>query len=233
MRKKTRRRARLATGGVLPAAFLFSISPTLSPGLGEAAPAQPQLVDQVVAVVNGEPITLSEAREVSALAPASASPPTLREAVERLIAARLMEREARRYPTEPPSAEEAEATFRAFRERFDDLDDYRATLLRLGIREDYLRRRIERELVVDRYLDRRFGPLVQVNQREVEQYYREVLLPDLPAGAQPPLEQVEESIRRILAERDLNRRIAAWVEELEAAAEIVRRPLPTRDSSFP
>lgn len=231
MRKKTRRRARLAT--VLPAAFLLSLSPVLSPGLGEAAPAQPQLVDQVVAIVNGEPITLSEAREVSALAPASASPPTLREAVERLIAARLMEREARRYPTEPPSAEEAEATFRALRERFEDLDDYRATLLRLGIREDYLRRRIERELVVDRYLDRRFGPLVQVNQREVEQYYREVLLPDLPAGAQPPLEQVEESIRRILAERDLNRRIAAWVEELEAAAEIVRRPLPARDSSFP
>ena len=191
-----------------------------------------KLVDRVVAVVNGEPVTLSEAREVIALAPAAAPAPTLEEAVERLVAARLMEREARRYPAEPLPPEEAEATFRALQERFDDPDHYRATLLRLGIREDYLRRRIERELLVDRYLDRRFGPLVQVNQREVEQYYREVLLPDLPPGAQPPLEQVEGSIRRILAERDRNRRIAAWVEELEEAAEIVRFPLPP-ESSFP
>lgn len=219
-------RRRLAAGIALsvPLALALAAPPAL-PGQASA-----ELVDRVVAIVNGEPVTLSEAREVIALAPGSAPAPSLGEAVERLIAARLMEREARRYPAEPPSPEEAEATFRALQERFDDPDHYRATLLRLGIREDYLRRRIERELRVDRYLDRRFGPLVQVNQREVEEYYRQVLLPDLPPGAQPPLEQVEGSIRRILAERDRNRRIAAWVEELAEAAEIVRLPLPPASS---
>lgn len=232
MRRESRSADRRRT---LPAAMVLggplALSLAAPPALPGRAAAQVELVDRVVAIVNGEPITLSEAREVISLAPGSAPAPTLGEAVERLIAARLMEREARRYPAEPPAPEEAEATFRALQERFDDPDHYRATLLRLGIREDYLRRRIERELRVDRYLDRRFGPLVQVNRREVEQYYREVLLPDLPPGAQPPLEQVEGSIRRILAERDRNRRIAAWVEELEEAAEIVRLPLPP-DSSF-
>lgn len=187
---------------------------------------QTGLLDRVVAVVDGAPITLSEVEEAVALDPASAAFPDLRGAVENLIAARLMEREARRYPADPPTPDEAEATFRALMERFGTMDGYRDTLLRLGIREDYLRRRIERELVVDRYLERRFRPLVQVSQQQVQEYYREVLLPDLPPGAPPPLERVEDSIRRILEERDLNRRISAWVDELKGAAEIVRLPLP-------
>lgn len=176
--------------------------------------------------MDGEPITLSEAEEAVALDPAGAALPDLRGAVENLIAARLMEREARRYPSDPPTRDEAEATFRALMERFGSMDGYRATLLRLGIREDYLRRRIERELVVDRYLERRFRPLVRVSQQEVQEYYREVLLPDLPPGASPPLERVEDSIRRILEERDLNRRISAWVDDLKESAEILRLPLP-------
>lgn len=191
------------------------------------APAQQTgLLDRVVAVVDGEPITLSEVEEAVALDPAGGAFPDLGGAVENLIAARLMEREARRYPADPPTPDEAEATFRALMERFGSPDGYRATLLRLGIREDYLRRRIERELVVDRYLERRFGPLVQVSQQQVQEYYREVLLPDLPPGSLPPLERVEDSIRRILEERDLNRRIAAWVDELKETAEITRLPLP-------
>lgn len=177
-------------------------------------------------MVDGEPITLSEVEEAVALDPARAAFPDLRDAVENLVAALLMEREARRYPSDPPTPDETEATFRALVERFGSPDGYRAALLRLGIREDYLRRRIERELVVDRYLERRFRPLVRVSQQEVQEYYREVLLPDLPPGASPPLERVEDSIRRILEERDLNRRVSAWVDELKEAAEIVRLPLP-------
>ena len=179
----------------------------------------------MLAVVNGQPITLSEVLEAIALMPEVAPPPTPEETLERLIDASLMEHEARRYLQEPPSAEESEATLRALVARFATPEDYRATLRRLGIAEDYLRKRIQRELIVDRYVDRRFRPLVQIAQREVEEYYRTVLLPDLDAGSPATLGEVEGLIRNILEQRDLNRRISAWVDELKSGASIVRLPL--------
>lgn len=211
------------------------LSLPLPPAFGDGNPGVPERgqefpaagrVDRVLAVVNGEPITLSEVVEAIALTPGTEPPPTLEETLERLIDARLMEHEARRYLQQPPSDEESEATLRALMDRFATAEDYRATLRRLGIAEDYLRKRIRRELTVDRYVDRRFRPLVQVAQRDVEEYYRTVLLPDLDAGSPATLEDVEGLIRGILEERDLNRRISAWVDELKSSASIVRLPLP-------
>ena len=203
---------------------------------GQVRPgADPARVDRVLAVVNGEPITYSEVLEAIALMPGVTPPPTLEEALERLIDARLMEHEARRYLQEPPSEEESEATLRALMDRFATPEDYRATLRRLGVAEDYLRKRIQRELIVDRYVDRRFRPLVQVAQRDVEEYYRTVLLPDLDAGSPASLVEVESLIRNILEQRDLNRRISAWVDELKSSASIVRLPLsepPQSDGRF-
>ena len=220
--------ARLVVGAALVA---LHPAPAVSGGGGVAAlrqvpPARDAgTIDRVLAVVNGEPITFSEVLEAIALTPGAAPPPTHEETLERLIDARLMEHEARRYLQEPPSEEEGEATLRALVDRFATPEDYRVTLRRLGIAEDYLRKRIQRELVVDRYVDRRFRPLVQVAQREVEEYYRTVLLPDLDAGSPATLVEVEGLIRNILEERDLNRRISAWVDELKSGASIVRLPL--------
>ena len=219
--------ARLA---MVAAALVFCPAPAASGSGGSGAlQTQPTTglgeIDRVLAVVNGEPITFSEVLEAIALMPGVTPTPTLEESLERLIDARLMEHEARRYPQEPPSEEESEATLRALMERFATPEDYRATLRRLGIAEDYLRKRIQRELIVDRYVDRRFRPLVQVAQREVEEYYRTVLLPDLDPGSPATLGEVESLIRNILEQRDLSWRIFAWVDELKSSASIVRLPL--------
>ena len=236
-----RRRSRWSARLALTAVLVLGPVPALSGGggsgrLGQVQPGTDAVqVDRVLAVVNGEPITYSEVLEAIALTPGMTPPPTLEETLERLIDARLMEHEARRYLQDPPSEEESEATLRALMDRFATPGDYRATLRRLGIAEDYLRKRIQRELIVDRYVDRRFRPLVQVAQREVEEYYRTVLLPDLDAGSPATLVEVESLIRNILEQRDLNRRISAWVDELKSTASIVRLPLsepPQSDCQF-
>ena len=235
--RRSRWSARLLLGVVL----VLGPVPVVLGDSGSGVPGQVQpgadaaRVDRVLAVVNGEPITYSEVLEAIALMPGVTPAPTLDEALERLIDARLMEHEARRYLQEPPSEEESEATLRALMDRFATPEDYRATLRRLGVAEDYLRKRIQRELIVDRYVDRRFRPLVQVAQRDVEEYYRTVLLPDLDAGSPASLVEVESLIRNILEQRDLNRRISAWVDELKSSASIVRLPLsepPQSDCRF-
>ncbi len=207
---------------VLSFALLFAAVAT-------GAPAQEGVVDRVVAVVDGSPITLSETREFIALNPRRNPPPTPAEALETLIEARLMAREARRYPLEPPTDEELDRALRDLRDSFESPEAYGGTLERLGIREDFLRKRLRETLIVDRYLGRRFLPLVQVSARDIETYYRTVLLPDLDPGAASSLDAVEDLIRDLLVQRDLNRRIAAWVDELKSAARIER--LPVREPS--
>ena len=222
------RSARFVRAAIVAAALAIGCFQSGFAETGSAALSRGQesvRIDRVLAVVNGEPITYSEVLEAAALMPGGGPSLTVEETLERLIDARLMEREARRYPQEPPSEEESEATLRALMDRFPTPDEYRATLRRLGIAEDYLRKRIQRELIVDRYVDRRFRPLVQVAQRDVEEYYRTVLLPDLDAGSPATLTDVESLIRNILEQRDLNRRISAWLEELKSSASIVRLPL--------
>jgi len=204
---------------LLLAAAVFLAAPERSGG--------EELRDRVLAAVDGKPITLSEVVEAIALQPQISPPPRLAEAVETLIEARLMEAEARRYPMGPIPVDEIEVTLRSLRQRFPSDAAYRDTLLRLGIREDYLRKRIERELIVDRYLERRFRPLVQVPQRQIEEYYRTVLRPDLSDDAADiPPPEVAGLIRRTLEERDLNRRIGDWVNELQAESDTVRLELP-------
>ncbi len=205
------------------ALLLTSGATWLAPGEG-GAQETPETLDRVVAVVDGQPITLSEITEFIALNPGRNPPPTPAEALEILIEARLIEREARRYPLQPPSPEELDEALRQLRDSFPSAESYGETLVRLGIREDYLRKNLRRALIVDSYLDRRFRPLVQVSEREVEDYYETVLLPDLDSAAASRLEEVEALIRDILEQRDLNRRIDAWVDELKSVARIERLP---------
>ncbi len=193
--------------------------------VGAGAATQPGIVvDRVLAIVDGNPITRSEVEEAIALNPEASPPVGMAEMLETLIAARLMEQEARRYPLPPADEEEIDRTLEALQDRFPSEAAYRDTLFRLGVREDYLRKRIRRELAVDRYIDRRFRPLVQIAQRDVEEYYETVFLPALDAGSPPDLTEVEPLIRGILVERDLNRRITAWADELRSNARIVRLP---------
>ena len=214
----------MRTGGLTGGwVLLATLAGGTTPAPPQAAPAP--VLDRVLAIVRGTPITLSEVEEAIALNPGAVPPPGHEEMLETMIAARLMEQEARRYVLEPPSEEETDRTLAALQDRFPSPEAYRETLFMLGIREDYLRKQIRRELMVDDYVERRFLPLVQIPRREVEDYYRTVLLPDLDAGSPPALAEVEALIRDILIERDLNRRISAWVDELKSAARIVRLSL--------
>jgi hypothetical protein len=73
-----------------------------------------------------------------------------------------------------------------------------------------------------RYLDLRFRPEVHIDQRAIENYYREQLLPQLrKAGApEPPLPQVAPTIEQLLVEQRLNELQSQWVRTLRLQAEI-------------
>ena len=181
-----------------------------------------EIVDRIAAVLDREAITLSEAEQAAEYrALRGEEELSMSKLVERLIEARLVEREVNRYPEESIPQEQIDEVLDAIRQSFP-LEE---TLVDIqGMTLDELEALVRKQLTVQRYLERRFRPLVYVTEADIEKYYADELVPVLDdAGeAVPPLESVAGSIRRILEEKAFNQRVDRWIGDLKLRAHVRR-----------
>jgi peptidyl-prolyl cis-trans isomerase SurA len=185
--------------------------------------ARAELVDRIVAIIDREVVTLSEAEQASEIARArSAEEVPFVAIVERLIEARLVEREVERFTSEPVPSALVERAFEEVRAGSSSASEFEKMLARNGLTEDELREILRRQVSVARYLERRFRPLTFVTDEQIAAYYRDELAPSVSGDRLPELEQVSESIRRILEERAFNERVEEWIRGLKERATIRR-----------
>jgi hypothetical protein len=173
--------------------------------LSVVAPARAGVViERVLAVVEGQPVMLSEVRLAERVR-GVARP----EALEGLIDEQLMSREAARLPQATPTGEEEERAFRSL------LGSLGGDITRVP--EGDLRQMARRQTAILKYVEFRFRPQVRVDDTAVRQAYEEAT-----AGqpAPPAFAEVVDELRARLEEQDLNRRIEDWVKELRRAAEV-------------
>ena len=185
--------------------------------------ARAELVDRIVAIIDREVVTLSEAEQASEIARArtGASAPLV-SVVERLIESRLVEREVERFRREPVSPELVDDALQEVRAGFSSESALRAMLTRSGLSEEALRAELRRQIAVAQYLEHRFRPLTFVTEEQIEAYYRDELVPEVRGQRLPELGEVSESIRRILEERAFNARVEEWIDGLKDRARIRR-----------
>jgi len=186
--------------------------------------ARAELVDRIVAIIDREVVTLSEAEQASEIARArtGAAAAPLVSVVERLIESRLVEREVERFTGEPVSPELVDGALREVRARFSSETAFLEMLARNGLSEEELRATLRKQIGVAQYLEQRFRPLTFVTEEQIEVYYRGELLPSLQGRPLPELSEVSESIRRILEERAFNARVEEWIDGLKGRARIRR-----------
>ena len=185
--------------------------------------ARAELVDRIVAIIDREVVTLSEAEQASEIARArtGASAPLV-SVVERLIESRLVEREVERFTGEPVSPELVDGALQEVRAGFSSESAFREMLTRNGLSEEELRATLRRQIGVSQYLEQRFRPLTFVTEEQIEAYYRDELASSLQGQPLPELSEVSESIRRILEERAFNARVEEWIDGLKGRARIRR-----------
>lgn len=129
------------------------------------AGASAQLLDRILAVVDGAPITHSDAMaaiRLGLVAAGDAKDP-LGTAVDRLVERRLMLEEVDRYA--PPDPPEAEIARRLAEIRARAGTQYGSILEQSGLTEDQLRREVRNDLRIDAYLQQRFGAVQSSNER--------------------------------------------------------------------
>ena len=179
-----------------------------------------ELLERVVARVNGYAITLTDVRAAFALGVVEAPPGADGEAVatDRLIDRQLVLAEVSRFaPPEPDAVliatEAARITARAG-------SGLAVLMASTGIDQASIRDIARDNLRIQAYLDQRFGATVQLTEDEVTQYYR--IHPDdfTRDGILAPFGEVEASVRARAGEERRAILVAQWVRDLRARADV-------------
>jgi hypothetical protein len=172
-----------------------------------ASAARGEVVERILAVVDGRPLMLSEVRLVGQLRGLDEA-----EALEALVDEQLMLREAARLAQSVVTAEDEQRAYESLLARHPAAS---------ALPEAELRRLVRRQTTILKYVDFRFRPQVQVADAAVRQEYEKQFgtRPDAPA-----YEAAAGEIRRELESRELDGKIEAWVKDLRSAAEIRYNP---------
>ena len=200
-------------------------------GIALAAPAGAgQIVDRMVANVNGHILLQSDWEEevsfeafVDARSPDSFTPTERKAALDRLIDQELLREQVR--PSEAAPADEIATRVGQVRKLHPEAatnEGWRGALQRYGITQTELEKRLGESIQLMRLVEARLRPSIQIDQKAVESYYHEQLLPELKkAGSREvALPEVFGHIRDLLAEQRLNQLLHGWLASLRSASRI-------------
>lgn len=197
---------RLAT----PAAFLIGV-------LLGAAPGGAQVIDRVLAIVDGRLVTLSDVRTTSTLrlidAPAGAA--AIEAALDRWIERLLVLQEVDRFAPPEPGAAAVETRVASVLATLGTPAEARATLAALGVDEGWLRQWVRDDLRIQSYTDQRFSGSLEPTEEEIENFYRE-------HAGQIAREGTQDVARELVVAARRRALLADWLDGLRRRATIVR-----------
>jgi hypothetical protein len=203
--------------------------------LSAAGATASEVLDRVVATVNGHVILLSDWQDEirfgcfsSGKKLAEATREEKQAALERLIDQELLREQMRDTDAQAVSPQEVEDQLKSLKEDYTRShagEDFASALSKYGLSESYLRERVAAELRQLKFIDSRFRPSVQVSTAEVQAYYEEQLVPKLPPSDPVNLNEVTPKIREILAQKKIDEMLDAWMETLRSQAQIKTFPI--------
>ncbi len=201
----------------------------LAPLAGAQEP-EGRVIERVVAIIEGQVLTLSELdfearvaliqRGALQAVDAPLDEETLKGALELSISQRLQVLAADRLQAFPVDKREVEARVAAFRSRFGDALALQAFLGRHDADLEQLTVVLERSLRAERILDSRIRLRAQVDESEVRRYYEQHVA-DFPGG----YEVARSAVRERLVRERYSELAAAELAQVRATAQ-VRRVAP-------
>jgi hypothetical protein len=135
-----------------------------------ASRAQAQVIDRVMAVVNGAVITQSDVEAVRRFGLMPQVP--VADLVDELINRRLTVAEVNRYAPPQPAAALVDARLADVRRRFPSEEAFARALAEVGLSEDQVRAYVRDDLRIEAYVRQRFGAAYQPPDGDILQYYR-------------------------------------------------------------
>jgi hypothetical protein len=182
-----------------------------------------ETVDGVAARIEDDILTESEVRELGAfqqLVEGHSKPRTerIRELADQWIV--RGEIETAKYP--PPSSADVDRAYALLVAQFSSPWEFTKRRKEAGLSEAAARRMLEQQLYLSRFLDFRFRPAAQIDEKQIQAYYRDEFEPQVKAKNQilPPPEDVEDTIREVLIQRAISDRATQWLDDTRSRLKI-------------
>ncbi len=201
------------------------------PRAAAASPA-PQVIDRIVATVNGRAILQSDRDEalcyealLSNRSFASFTDDDRRAALDRLIDLELLREQMKSADFRHATDAEVSARIADARKQYPQVDSdnaWRSLLASYHLAEKDLFAHVQQEIDVMRLVDARLCPAVQIDSKSIEAYYRDQFVPKLKeAGAsEVPLTEVSGKIRELLTQEKVSEMLVSWLQTLRSEGQV-------------
>jgi len=178
-------------------------------------PAQ-EVVDRIAARVENDVILLSDVRALSRYQQLlDGKSETDTQILDRLVDQWIVRTEADVSHSPRPSEADIDHGLSRVRESFGSEEEYEAKRKQAGLREQEVRAMVASQLYLSNYLDSRFRPAVQVDPKEIEDFYQTAVVARAKArGQEPPtLDAARDSIQEALIQNGINQQAEQWLKE--------------------
>jgi len=202
------------------------------------AAAQAEVIDRIVATVNGHVILQSDWNEalcyealLNGRQVSQFTDDERRAVLDRLIDQELLGEQMKSAAFQHATEAEAAARIAAARKLYPEAATsagWQLVLARFRLTEKDLIAHVQKQIDVMRLVDAHLRPGVQIDSKTIEAYYRDKFVPQLKqSGAgEVPLADVSGKIRELLTEEKVNELMVSWLQTLRAESKVSMLGLP-------
>lgn len=182
-----------------------------------------ELLDRVIARVNGEPITMSDARAAIALGiiELTEGVDPIVSALPQLVERRLVLAEVARFAPPEPDITSLNGQVNALKAHVGSPEKLAELESSTGVGETQIREIARDDLRIRAYLNQRFGSSVQATDDDAAAYYRAHLDEFRVNGELVPFAQAQPLARQKAAAERRTAIIFQWMRELRQRADVV------------
>ena len=175
-----------------------------------------EVVDRIVARVETEIILQSDVRQLSRYqAFLDGKPQSDSDILNRLIDQWIVRSEAgvARFPQ--PSEEDVNRSIERLKRSFSSPEEFQTRQELSGVTDDEIRRFVRAQLYLSNYLDSRFRPSIQIDEKAIDEFYRSRVVPRAESRNQTPptLENARDFIQEALVQQAINEQADRWLKE--------------------
>lgn len=182
-----------------------------------------RLIDRIAARVDDDVILLSDVRElgeyqqlVDGRAEGSG------QLLDRLVDQWIVRKEAETGRFAHPLKEDVERSLERLKNSFATPQEYEGRRNQAGLTEEEVRSFVESQLYLNSYLDSRFRPLVRVDQKMINEFYNNRVVPRAKERGQTPpsIEDARDTIREALIQQGIDEQTDRWLKESRARVQV-------------
>jgi hypothetical protein len=175
-----------------------------------------EVVDRIVARVETDIILLSDVRQLNRYqifldGKAQSDADILNRLIDQWIV--RSEASVARFPQ--PTDDDVNRSIERLKRSFSSPEEFQERQKNSGITDEEIRQFVRAQLYLSNYLDSRFRPAIQIDEKAIEDFYKTRVVPRAESRGQTPptLENARDFIQEALVQQAINEQADRWLKE--------------------